>query len=165
MRIKTVLLTSTTFLKLSALCLAFFLWSMLSDLYVMSVTYTVPVTTVPVTTASGSAASSMNTGAAHEPPADLVVTSKPDHVAVTLRGLRKYVRAIDTKNLFIAVDPAQLSEGPNRITVTAATLGLPNVISVVDYTPMNLTIVAEHGDATHSGIENEASSGTSQQHI
>lgn len=123
MHIKTVLLTSTTFLKLAALVLAFFLWSMLSDLYVMSMTYTVPLTV--------------------KPSSHVVVAQKPDTVTVTVRGLRKYVRAIDPKNLFVVVDPMQLSAGANHVALTAANLGLPNVISVVDYNPMNLTIVAE----------------------
>jgi len=138
MRIKTVLLTSTTFLKLSALCVAFFLWSLLSDLYVMSVTYSVPI--------------------ALKQSSNLVVTNKPEHVDVTLRGLRKYVRAIDPKNLCIAVDTMQLSEGANHIAVTPVMLGLPNVVSVVDYYPMNLTIVAERSGVTHSGQEQDGSS-------
>jgi YbbR domain-containing protein len=105
----------------------------------MSVTYSVPV--------------------ALQQSSNLVVTNKPDHVDVTLRGLRKYVRAIDPKNLCIAVDAGQLAEGANHISVTSATLGLPNVVSVVDYNPMNLTIVAEQrSDVTDPAQEQHGSS-------
>ncbi len=148
MRIKTVLLTSTAFLKISAACLAFLMWSMLSDLYVMSATYTVPLLL--------------------KPPSNMV-TDKPERVEVTLRGLRKYMRALDIKHLAVIVDGSHLAQGSNRVTVTPAMLGLPNVISVVDYNPINLTIVADQRQAldtlVHENSEEQVASDVSQQRI
>lgn len=111
----------------------------------MSMTYTVPVTI--------------------KPSSHVVIAQKPDTVTVTVRGLRKYVRSVDPKNLFVSVDPMQLSEGPNHISVTAANLGLPNMISVVDYTPMNVTIVAEQHDKDAAAEHVDDSHATPQQRI
>lgn len=121
---------------------------MLSDLYVMSATYTVPLLL--------------------KPPSNMV-TDKPERVEVTLRGLRKYMRALDIKHLAVIVDGSHLAQGSNRVTVTPAMLGLPNVISVVDYNPINLTIVADQRQAldtlVHENSEEQVASDVSQQRI
>lgn len=121
MHIRTAIFLSSNFLKLAAIIVAYFLWSMLSDLYVINGTYTVPVYI-------------KNSN-------NVIIKDAPSQATVTLCSHRKNLRAIDKSNLAICIDDKCLAPGTNVIKITNEHLSLPSSINVVDYNPINFTVV------------------------
>lgn len=145
MRIRTAIFLSSNFLKLAALLIAYFLWSMLSDLYVIQGTYTVPVNIQKTN--------------------NLEIKEAPNQAIITLAGHRKNLRKIDRSKLAICINGKCLTSGSNIIRITNEHLSLPASINIVDYSPINFTVTTTEIQNTSSSITtpvtNESPSSTS----
>jgi hypothetical protein len=120
--IKAVL-RSSTLLKLAACIIAYFLWSLLSDLYPVHFSYTVPVL-LPAKQG-------------------ISVKKAPSHIKVTFQGLRRHLRSLDLTALNVIIPLEELHEGTNLIKLNNLHFALPESITVIDYTPLNFTIVID----------------------
>lgn len=117
--VTTALLVNKSFLKVVALFIAYFYWSLLSDFFPLERTFMVPVTI--------SAQS-------------LIVTSAPPIATITLRGLRKHMRALDPLSLTLTIPESELNPGFSMITLKNKHLALPSCIALVNYYPINFVI-------------------------
>lgn len=113
------LLLNNSSVKVIACLLGYFYWSLLSDLYLIEARFWVPVTVA-----------SQN----H------LVYRAPAQALITLRGLRKHIRSLDSSLLEIIIPESDLTSGKNYMTVTAKHIALPTCISLVNYTPVNFII-------------------------
>jgi hypothetical protein len=113
------LLLNNSSVKVIACLFGYFYWSLLSDLYLIEARYWVPVTVA-----------SQN----H------LIYRAPAQALVTLRGLRKNIRSLDSSLLEIIIPESNLVSGKNFITVTAKHMALPSCISLVNYIPVNFII-------------------------
>jgi hypothetical protein len=113
------LLLNTNVLKVVALLLAYFYWSLLSDTYPIDTRLQLPVTI-----------------STHK----MQVLQAPSSALVTLRGLRKYIRALDTSALAITIPESELLPGNNLIALTNKHLSLPPAITLANYSPLNFVV-------------------------
>lgn len=104
-------------LKCMALLLGFFAWFIVSRLHKTTVWVEVPL-------------SFYNNH-------DHVVINAPESLHVQLSGYRDVIRSIDHDSLAVHIDIHDLNEGKNPIRVHAQNLFLPDLISVVNYSPLN----------------------------
>lgn len=116
------ILASNSLAKIIACCIAFTLWSLWSDIYVIQASYVVPL----VFKAS-------QTSGQSSPASDRVRM-----ITVTLRGLRKYLRAIESNGLRVSLPIDYVTPGRPIIKLTSQHLGLPSCITVVNYNPINI---------------------------
>ena len=68
---------------------------------------------------------------------DHIVINAPETIQVQLSGNRSALRAIDPDRLAVHIDAQELHNGKNPITLHAHNLFLPDLISVVNYSPLN----------------------------
>lgn len=73
-----------------------------------------------------------------------LITQAPESVVITLRGLQKDLRALDTTSLAVHIDSDRLKNGPQEKTLQNADLFLPASVKLVHYTPNNIVITKQH---------------------
>lgn len=71
---------------------------------------------------------------------ELTTVRAPETVSVKIAGKRSYLRTLDTKELAIHVNAAQLHNGKNLLAITPETIFLPESIKLVHYFPSNPTV-------------------------
>jgi len=68
---------------------------------------------------------------------DHIVINAPETIQVQLSGNRTAIRMINVDELAIHIDVQKLNAGKNLIELHAHNLFLPELISVVNYSPLN----------------------------
>lgn len=108
--------------KIAALLLGYGIWHVLGDCVSTDAYFSVPL-------------SIQNT--------EFKTVNYPKNITIKVRGLRKYLNAIDVKKLTVVILSRQIQEGKNNIEITAHDLGLPHGINLIHYKPRNIIITAE----------------------
>lgn len=119
----SVILRSSSLLKVSAFITAYILWSLLSDLYVIDFSCTVPVRI--------------------ETKSNLTIKRAPDRITITMRGLRKHLRSLDIAALTARIILHEADPGPHAVTLNREHFLLPPCINLVSYAPANFTITTD----------------------
>jgi hypothetical protein len=107
--------------RVSACLIAYFLWLFLSEPYPTDLRCLVPLRVT-------------NTESAFS------IKHAPPYITITLRGLRRHIRSLDTSRLVCIIDEKELKPGLNMPQLTERHLALPSRIRLVNYAPINLTI-------------------------
>ena len=100
-----------------AFILGFFLWLFISSLHKTTLWVEVPV-------------SFYNQH-------DTTIINAPETIQIQLSGYRNNIRTIDLNQLAVHIDAQELYEGKNPLKIKAHNLFLPDLISVVNYSPLN----------------------------
>ena len=116
-------------LKILSLIFGFIIWCMLSEYQTITLEQTIPVCFY---------------GASN----DLIVSANED-IVVTLSGKRTNIYWFDKKALALHVDVHTLHMGHNIVSITPASLFLPETIKLIDYSPSAIAVTVEKKSETN----------------
>lgn len=118
--LRNMLATNRLVQKVSALTIAFFCWSHLTIMQQQTITMSAPLCFYNAENTSLEA---------------------PETISLILRGKKGDLARLDYTELAVHVDVSQLQTGKNGIIITNKELFLPDMISVVHYSPMPLIVI------------------------
>jgi hypothetical protein len=119
-------------LKVNALILGYWLWSIISTQQVTTVAYTVPLSFYGD---------------------QEVAVEAPEYVTLTLRGYKKDLLLIMADELAVYCNTDMLARGKFPLVLTQKSLFLPDSIKMIHYSPSPLVITVTNN--TQSVLENE----------
>lgn len=119
----SIILRSNNLLKVSACLTAYLFWSMMSDVYIIDFSCTVPV---GIQTAPS-----------------MLARQTHDSVTITIRGLRKHIRSLQRSSLSACINLEQTPPGKHAVAITRAHFSLPPAVALVNCVPSTCPVLLE----------------------